>query len=296
MRASLESTTYEKSYLSPLLILILLIALTMNFNPVKGYTFIYAGCSSERYQPSTSPKSFESNLNSLFTSAISSSSQALYADFALGNDSSTVSESESTIYGLYQCRGDLRLADCSKCVRGAVTQIRLICPYSYGASLQLDACLLRYEHFNFLGTEDSNMVYKKCSLKTMEIDLDFLKRRDDVLSQLASSGLGFFRVSGGLGVEGYGQCLGDLSEGQCRQCLEEAARKMKVLCGASAAGDVFLGKCSIRYWAHGYYGFYTGSRGKDGDDVGKTIAIIVGVIAGVSIIIVGISLCHKAAG
>ncbi|KAL9689482.1 hypothetical protein QQ045_009868 [Rhodiola kirilowii] len=292
MRASSESATcHEKSYLSPLL---LILFMALNINSTKGYTFIYAGCSNEKYQPNTSPQSFESNLNSIFTSAVSSSSQALYTAFALGNDSS--SSSESTIYGLYQCRGDLRLADCSKCVQSAVTQIGLICPYSYGASLQLDACLLQYEHFDFLATNDLNVVYKKCSLKTMGSDLEFLKRRDDVLGQLGSSGLGFFRVGGGQGVEGYGQCLGDLNEGQCDQCLEEAARKMKVLCGASAAGDVFLGKCSLRYWASGYYHLSTGSRGNDEDDAGKTVAIIVGVIAGVAIIIVGLSFCHKALG
>lgn len=228
----------------------------LNINPTKCYTFIYAGCSSEKYQPNTNPKTFEINLNSLFTSTISSSTQALYNSFAFGNNTS--SPTDSVIYGLYQCRGDLTFSDCVKCVQSAVTQIGLICPYSYGATLQLDPCVLKYEHYNFLGIEDFNVVYKKCSLKTMVGDLSFLKRRDDVLGQLGISGLGFFRVSDGQGVEGYGQCLGDLNEGQCGHCLEEAVRKMKVLCGASATGDVFLSKCSVRYWVSGYYGFSTG--------------------------------------
>uniref|UniRef100_A0A7N0TD39 Gnk2-homologous domain-containing protein n=1 Tax=Kalanchoe fedtschenkoi TaxID=63787 RepID=A0A7N0TD39_KALFE len=287
---TVSTTAQDRSYLSPFLLLV-----ALYINSAQAYTFIYAGCSTEKYQPNPTPQSsFQSNLNSLFASALSSSSQALYAAFALGNDSS--SPPESAIYGLYQCRGDLRLTDCSKCIQSAVTQIGLICPYSYGASLQLDACLLRYEHINFLGTDELSVVYKKCSLKTLGSDLDFLKRRDDVLGQVGSSGLGFFRVTGSQGVEGYGQCLGDLSEGQCGQCLEEAARKIKVLCGASAAGDVFLGKCSIRYWASGYYDFSRGSRGTDDDDVGKTVAIMVGVIAGLAIIIVGLSFCHKALG
>ncbi|VVB06429.1 unnamed protein product [Arabis nemorensis] len=107
-------------------------------------------------------------------------------------------------------RDDLRSLYCSKCIQNTVDQITLLCPYSYGASLQLEGCFLRYETNDFLGKQDTSLRYKKCSSKSVENDYDFFKRRDDVLSDLESTQLGFKVSRSGL-VEGYAQCVGDLS-------------------------------------------------------------------------------------
>lgn len=219
--------------------------LTSHGYPVKGHIFIYAGCSQEKYQPS-SP--FEANLNSFLSSVVSSSSQVSYNSFALGNGSST--PSEGTVYGLYQCRGDLKTFDCSKCIESAVNQISLVCPYSYGASLQLEGCYVRYEHMDFLGKIDTSLRYKKCS-RSVSYDVEFFRRRDDVVADLQSA-VGFRVSSSGL-VEGFAQCIGDLSPTDCSSCLADAVGKLKSLCGSAAAADVFLAQCYARYWASGYF-------------------------------------------
>ncbi|KAL6981766.1 Plasmodesmata-located protein 8 [Sarracenia purpurea var. burkii] len=226
---------------------------SLNFSHARRLTaaniFIYAGCSQEKYQPN-SP--FETNLNSLLSSVVSSASQASYTAFAIGNGSSaSAAPPESAVFGLYQCRGDLNLPDCSKCVEAAVSQISLVCPYTYGASLQLDACLLRIEHVDFLGKLDTSLRYKKCS-KSSSNDVEFFRRRDDVLGDLAAAAAGFRVSSSGL-VEGFAQCLGDMSSGDCSACLTDAVGKLKSLCGSTEAADVFLGQCYARYWASGYY-------------------------------------------
>lgn len=220
---------------------------------------------------------------------MSSSTQAIYNSFAIGNDTST--STEGAIYGLYQCRGDLKIADCSKCIESAVSQVGLVCPYTYGASLQLDGCLVRYEHIDFLGRVDTSLRYRKCS-KSVSNDVEFFKRRDDVLAELEGA-LGFRVSSSGL-VEGFAQCLGDLGASDCSSCLEEAVLKLKILCGSAEAGDVFLAQCYARYWASGYYDSSEDSSNDDG--VGKTVAIIVGVVAGIAVIIVLLSFCRKACG
>lgn len=219
--------------------------LTSHGYHVKAHIFIYAGCSQEKYQPG-SP--FEGNLNSFFTSVVSSSSQASYNNFAVGNESST--PQEGAIYGLYQCRGDLNTLDCSKCIESAVNQITLVCPYSYGASLQLEGCYVRYEHTDFLGKIDTSLKYKKCS-KGVSNDVEFFRRRDDVLADLQSA-VGFRVSTSGL-IEGFAQCIGDLSPTDCSSCLADAVGKLKSLCGSAAAADVFLAQCYARYWASGYY-------------------------------------------
>ncbi|KAF2315375.1 hypothetical protein GH714_039057 [Hevea brasiliensis] len=179
--------------------LLLFIFLSNHRNLVQAQVFIYAGCSQEKYQPN-SP--FEGNLNSFLTSVVSSSSQASYNSFAIGNGTSI--PAEAIVYGLYQCRGDLKTIDCSRCMESAVNQIGLVCPYSYGAALQLEGCYVRYEHNDFLGTLDTSLRYKKCS-KSINNDAEFFRRRDDVIADLQTA-MGF-----------------------------------KTLCGSAAAADVLLG-------------------------------------------------------
>ncbi|KAK9273433.1 hypothetical protein L1049_018243 [Liquidambar formosana] len=252
----------------------------------KAHIFIYAGCSQEKYQPNSA---FEANHNSLLSSIVTSASQASYNSFALGNGTSTTPE--GTVFGLYQCRGDLKITDCSQCIESAVNQIGLVCPYSYGAGLQLDGCYVRYEHVDFLGKLDIGLMYKKCS-KSVSNDIEFFRRRDDVLADLQAA-IGFRVSSSGL-VEGFAQCLGDLGSADCSSCLAEAVGKLKNLCGSAAAADVYLGQCYARYWASGYYDFSSDSSHED--QVGKTVAIIVGVLAGLAVLIVLLSFMRKALG
>lgn len=216
--------------------------------PSRAHIFIYASCSSEKYQPN-SP--FEANLNSFLSSVATSSSDVTYNTFAIGNGSSTP-DPEGAIYGLYQCRGDLHPNDCSKCVGRSVNQISLVCPYALGASLQLEGCYLRYEHSgDFLGKQDTSVRYRKCSKAVTNDDVEFFRRRDDVLADLMTAN--GFRVSSSGLVEGFAQCLGDLAVTDCSSCLSDALGKLKSLCGSAAAADVFLGQCYARYWASGYY-------------------------------------------
>jgi hypothetical protein len=82
-------------------------------------------------------------------------------------------------------------------------------------------------------------------------DVEFFRRRDDVLEDLQTAN--GFRVSSSGLVQGFAQCLGDLSVSDCSTCLVDAVGKLKSLCGSAAAADVFLGQCYARYWASGYY-------------------------------------------
>ncbi|PWA60378.1 Gnk2-homologous domain-containing protein [Artemisia annua] len=258
------------------------------FSYLVKSNIIYYGCSTEKFKPNTP---FETNLNSLLPLLVSSSSQALYNSFAIGND--TNASLESSIYGLYQCRGDVSTPVCTKCVEGAVSQVEVVCPYSYSATLQFDECLVRFENSDFFGKLDTSLRFKKCS-KSVSHDAQSLKRRDDVLIELGEVDQGF-RVSSSGPIEGFSQCLGDLNSNDCTSCLVEAISKLKSICGSSEAGDVFLDQCYMRYWASGYYDSPSRSS-EDDNNVGKTIAIIVGVVGGVAAFIILLSLCRKSKG
>lgn len=134
-------------------------------------------------------------------------------------------------------------------------------------------------------------MHKKCSERSLN-DAEFLRRRDDVLDDLR--GAVGFRVSSVGSVEGYAQCFGDLTGGDCSSCLEDAVGKVRSMCGSAAAADMFLAQCYVRYWESGYYDIPSDSSNED--DVGKTVAIIVGVSAGVAVFVVLLSFCKKAFG
>lgn len=146
---------------------------------------------------------------------------------------------------------------------------------------------------DFLGKQDTGLRYKKCS-RSVNDDVEFFKRREDVLADLQTA-IGF-KVSGSGLVEGFAQCLGDLSSSDCSACLAVAVGNLKNLCGSAAAADVFLAQCYARYWASGYYDELAPDYTSHSDNVGETVAIIVGVIAGVAVLIVLLSICRRSMG
>ncbi|KAJ3680305.1 hypothetical protein LUZ60_016583 [Juncus effusus] len=245
-------------------------------------TFIYAGCSPSKFPPNTQ---YQTNLNSLFTSMATNASRSTYSSFTTGTDS----PAGTTAYGLYQCRGDLDTPSCAFCIQNAVSQLGLVCPNAFSASLQLDSCFIRYSNTNFLGTQDTSLAYRKCSTSTSN-DGEFLKRRDNVLAVLESAD--GFRVSSSESVQGYTQCIGDLNAGDCAACLSQAVGKLKVDCGSAMAADVYLAQCYARYWASGYY--FHSPADYTQDDIGKTVAIIVGTIAALGLLVIFISFCKRA--
>lgn len=266
--------------------LIIFLLLVNGSYQARAHVFVYGGCSQAKYQPN-SP--FQPNLNSLLSSMATSSSQSSYNSFAIGNSSSL--PPDAAVYGLYQCRGDLSIPDCASCIENAIGQLGLLCVNGYAAGLQLDGCYVRYDNTDFLGKLDTTLVYNKCSPSSSS-DSDFFRRRDDILADL-QAGVGFRVRSLGM-VEGFAQCLGDLSSVDCSSCLTEAVGKLKNICGSSVAADVYLAQCYARYWASGYYAPSVGST--NADEVGKTVAIIVGVLTGVALFIVLLSFLRKAFG
>lgn len=244
--------------------------------------FIYGGCSQPRY---TLGSPYESNVNSLLTSLVNSASFASFNNFKISVPGSSQSD---IVYGLFQCRGDLGTSNCRDCVAHAVSRLGIICPESTGGAIQLDGCFVKYDSASFLGVEDKTEVFKKCG-SSIPYNSDILTRRDAVLAYMTSGNGQYFRVSGSGSVQGVAQCVQDLSLSECQDCLTEASGRLKSDCGATAWGDMFLGKCYVRYSEHGFH-----SRSDDDDgDVQKTLAIIIGIIAGVAVIIVFLSMLSR---
>ncbi|KAJ7954305.1 Cysteine-rich repeat secretory protein [Quillaja saponaria] len=142
-------------------------------------SFIFGGCSQVKYTPDSL---YENNVNSLLTSLVNSAMYSIYNNFTIVG-----STQKETVYGLYQCRGDLRNEDCSRCVAQGVSQLGTICLDSSGGALQLDGCFVKYDNTSFLGVEDKTVVVKKCG-PLIESSPDALTGRDDVLAYFRDVG------------------------------------------------------------------------------------------------------------
>lgn len=204
-------------------------------------TFIYGGCTQQRYAPNTP---YESNLNSLLNSLANSATFSAYNNLTV-----LASSQNDVVYGLYQCRGDLAMPDCATCVARAISRAGELCPGTCGGAVQLDGCFVKYDNATFVGVEDKGVVLRKCGLPSGGYDTEA------VLVGLAGSG-GYFRVGGSGRVRGVAQCTGDLSVGECQDCVGEAIRRLRSDCGSADYGDVFLGKCYARFSTGGAHGYY----------------------------------------
>jgi hypothetical protein len=200
-------------------------------------SFVFGGCTQQKYAPNSL---YESNLNSLLTSLVNSATYSSYNNYTI-----TASTQQDIVYGLFQCRGDLSMPDCATCVARSVSQVGDLCPQTCGGALQLQGCYVKYDNATFLGVEDKTVVFKKCGPST-GYDTDSMSRRDAMLAALAGSG-GPYRVGGSGEVQGVAQCVGDLSLGECQDCVSEAIGRLKSDCGGAVYGDMFLAKCYARY-------------------------------------------------
>lgn len=150
------------------------------------------------------------------------------------------------------------MPDCATCVAKAVSQFSSLCSQNCGGALQLQGCFVKYDNTSFIGVEDKTIVMKKCG-PSDGYDIDAMNRRDAVLGSLmsgAGGGGGLYRVGGSQDIQGVAQCVGDLSMGECQDCLSEAIKKLKSECGGGAVfGDMFLGKCYARYSTSGAHAY-----------------------------------------
>ncbi|XP_074588538.1 plasmodesmata-located protein 7-like [Curcuma longa] len=249
--------------------------------------FIYAGCSQTSYAPG-SPSQL--NVDSLLSSLASASSASPYSNLT-----------SAPAFGLFQCRGDLQASDCADCVRSALSRISSLCPFAAGAAVQLAGCFLRYGNDSFVGKPDTSVLYKKCgAVAGGGYGPDQIGIRDAALAALAGgvngATAGGYRVGGAGYVQAVAQCVGDQSASQCDDCVAAAVAQLRAACGYAVAGDAYLGKCYARFWYNGN-GAYNDEADHhhhhDDDETGKTAAIVIGLIAGVALLIMFLTFLRK---
>ncbi|KAI4318164.1 hypothetical protein L6164_025967 [Bauhinia variegata] len=278
----------------PLFLLLFLVFSFTDFEPfpfaesASDYTtLVYKGCSKETF---TDPNGVYSQaLSALFGSLVSQSTKAKFFKATSGSG-------QTSINGLFQCRGDLSNSDCYNCVSRLPVLSDKLCGKTIAARVQLLGCYMLYEVSGFAQISGMQLLFKTCGA-TNVAGTGFEERRDTAFSALENgvvSGHGFYTTSY-QSVYVLGQCEGDIGDSDCGECVKNAVQRAQVECGRSISAQIFLHKCfvSFSYFPNGVPGRSSSSAASEsssssssGQSTGKTVAIILGGVAGVAFLVI----------
>ncbi|XP_065862972.1 plasmodesmata-located protein 2 [Euphorbia lathyris] len=272
-----------------LLCLCLLLCPNLGQSGTDYSSLVYKGCAKQSFQDPTGV--YPQALSALFGSLVQQSTKAKFFKTTTGTG-------QTTITGLYQCRGDLSVGECYKCVSGLPVLTDKLCGSTIAARIQLYGCYILYEVAGFTQVSGMEMLFKTCGATNIA-GSGFEERRDTSFSVLQNgvvSGHGFFTTSY-QAVYVLGQCEGDVGDSDCGECVKSAVQRAQVECGNSISGQIYLHKCFISY---NYYpngvprrsssssssSSHSSSSSGTGQNTGKTVAIILGGAAGVGFLII----------
>nr|XP_029123198.1 plasmodesmata-located protein 2 [Elaeis guineensis] len=238
------------------------------------YTVVYKGCAN---QTSGGGGASQQALAALISSL---TAQASSAKFYKTTTSS--SAGGQALFGLFQCRGDLSSSDCSACVGRVLPMWSSLCGPSVAARIQLTGCYALYQVSGFPQVSGTQMLFKTCGSGSGGGDFEL--KRDTAFAQLQSGvagGAGFYATRYA-SVYALAQCEGDLSTGDCGDCVSQAVQKSEVECGGAPSGQVYLDKCYISY------SYYPNGvpHGGGGQQTSKTVAIVVGGAAALGFLVI----------
>jgi len=203
-------------------------------------TTVWHYCENSTY---TNGSAFQMNLNKVLESLVLNVSTA-------GFNTSSVNDgqnSNSTVYGLAQCRGDLNSSDCKQCSSMAKARLVKGCNKTSGF-IQLDGCLLRYDNYSFYSDYSDSAKHNLICNGNSNNQSDFGSNIKVALLKIAAKAADspnlFAADSAKLSynltqaIYSFAQCWRDLSPTNCGACLSFATEKIRG-CAAGALGSQF---------------------------------------------------------
>ncbi|EFH57535.1 predicted protein [Arabidopsis lyrata subsp. lyrata] len=275
---------------------IIIMALFSDLKEAKSsspeYTnLIYKGCARQRL-PDPSGL-YSQALSAMYGLLVSQSTKTRFYKTTTGTTSQT------SVTGLFQCRGDLSNNDCYNCVSRLPVLSGKLCGKTIAARVQLSGCYLLYEISGFAQISGMELLFKTCG-KNNVAGTGFEQRRDTAFGVMQNGvvqGHGFYATTYE-SVYVLGQCEGDVGDSDCSGCIKTALQRAQVECGSSISGQIYLHKCFVAYSfypngvpkrssAYPSSGSSTSSSSSSSaGTTGKTVAIIVGGTAGVGFLVI----------
>ncbi|XP_039048667.1 plasmodesmata-located protein 2-like isoform X2 [Hibiscus syriacus] len=259
------------------------------YSPVESAldytTLVYKGCAKQSFSDPAGV--YSQALSTLFQTLVSQSMKVKFYKTTTGTG-------QTTITGLFQCRGDLSNGDCYNCASRLPTLADKFCGKTLASRIQLYGCYMLYEVAGFAQISGMEMLFKTCGA-TNVAGTGFEERRDTAFSVLESgvvSNNGFYTTNYQF-VYLLGQCEGDVGATDCGECVKSAVQRAQVECGSSISGQIYLHKCfiSYNYYPNGVPRRSSSSSSyphssSSGQNTGRTVAIILGGAASVGFLVI----------
>ncbi|XP_045820985.1 cysteine-rich receptor-like protein kinase 10 isoform X2 [Trifolium pratense] len=213
------------------------------------------------------------------------------------NHTSIGDNTVDAVYGLYDCRGDVRGSFCQFCVSTAASDIPQYCPNRASVTIWYNFCILRYSNHNFFGklTTDPSW-YNISGSENINNPQELEKAEDNMQSLIKEATLdtknlfamGEFNLSTNKKRYGMVQCSRDLNDKQCNQCLGAMLDKVPKCCGTKIGWQVLAPSCLIKYDDFKFYELiYQTSTplaaGQGGSKISNTLIIIIVIVLVVAV-------------
>jgi len=209
------------------------------------------------------------SLNTLFSYLSSNATKRKYYE----------ADVNSTVYGLFMCRGDVSYCVCEKCVQNATRQIALDCKSFQEGIVWYSHCMVRYSFRKIFRTVETSPKFSELN-KTVGIEeqsffsVTLAKTLDKVAVMAGDSDDRFGKYSTKLNDQQtlytLAQCTHDLPTDDCKGCLGILIGTEIPWSGLkSIAGRVHYPSCNIRFEFSQFYldkhqqhskGFYSSAK------------------------------------
>ncbi|XP_066372153.1 plasmodesmata-located protein 6-like isoform X2 [Miscanthus floridulus] len=321
------------SVLPAVVALIVLCACTTPARGGDDYTaFVYAGCSQGRYDPGSQ---YAADVDTALSSLVNSAGFTAYANYTSPPSAASTgqlvgvyqcrSDLPAAVCGVCVKSAVSKLSSLCNTAAGAAVQLRA-CFVRYGNDSFLgkqDTTVLFKKCSGENAGDTSVVAMRDAALGAL-------------VAAAAPADEGSYRAGAAGYVQAMSQCVGDLGAKACTDCVSAASSQLKAGCGYASAAEVYLGKCYARFWSnagggtgtgggvpvvgggagtagggnvigggggvggaagngYAYGGFVPNTYGQH-DESGKTLAIIIGLVAAVAIVIVFLSFLRRAGG
>jgi len=167
----------------------------------------------------------------------------------------------NTVYGLYNCRGDVVGNFCQFCVSNAAREIPQHCPNKVSAMVWYDFCILRYSNENFFGKILTHPTCHAVGSKNISNKEETKKGEDFMRSlirkaKMETSMLYYmdgFNLSFTQSRYGLAQCTKDVTNDGCRECLEAMLAEVPKFCEQKLGWFIWSVTCIIKYDDYMFY-------------------------------------------
>lgn len=200
----------------------------------------------------TSNSTFQKNLDTLpsfFTT------NASFYNFSIGlND---------TVNVVALCRSDVKPDECRSCLNDSNSKLRELCRREKDSIGWSDDCMLRYSGQNVFKTIDTSpyaYVYNSDMAqnvnqfnKVVRTLLDSLQGKAARSGPINKFATGNMSDTNNSVIHGLVQCNPDLSEQQCKDCLNMTFGILPTCCNGKIEGRVLTPSCNFRYGNRPFY-------------------------------------------